>query len=177
VASPLTPRPDGLGDGPIQRSGIIHRHASPISLLILGGLLAAALAGAFGGGHAPVSVAETEAAKLMITTPGIARNGEFYETRVTITPKRPVKELVLAVTPSLWRDITQNAMIPQASDEKFEDGLYRFSYGKAEAGQAVHVQMDFQINPALFGGNRGAVSAYDGDRLLARLPVSMEVRP
>jgi hypothetical protein len=170
-------RPDGLEDGPVRRASVFHRHASPISLVILGGLLVAALAGAFGGGHAPISVAETDAAKLVVATPGIARNGEFYETRITITPKRPVKDLVLAVSPSLWRDITQNAMIPQASDEKFEDGLYRFSYGAAKTGEAVHVQMDFQINPALFGANHGTVSVFDGDRLLARMPVSMKVRP
>ena len=39
------------------------------------------------------------------------------------------------------------------------------------------VKVDSQINPALVGGTSGAVAVYDGDTLLAELPIAMTVRP
>ncbi len=169
--------PEGLGHPHLEGPAPIRRHASPLSLLVLGSIVGAALFGAFGGHGLERLVADGEGARLDVEAPAILRNGEFYEVRVTVTPKRPVADLVLAVEPGLWRQMTQNSMLPAASEERFEGGAFRFSYGAVPAGEAYRIKMDFQINPSLLGNVSGTVSVLDGETDLARLPVEIEVRP
>ncbi|WP_279483149.1 hypothetical protein [Aureimonas sp. SK2] len=169
--------PEGLGHPHLEAPTPIRRHASPLSLLILGSLVAAALLGAFGGNGLDRLEADGAGARLAVETPATLRNGEFYEVRVAIVPKRPVTDLVFAVEPSLWRQTTQNSMLPAAAEESFSDGAFRFSYGPADAGEERRIKMDFQINPSLLGNVAGTVSVLDGDSELASLPVTIEVRP
>lgn len=168
--------PDGITDYHTTDGGL-SRHASPISFVVLAGLLLAAALGLLGGQPHPRFHAESGMADLSVETPAVIRNGEFFETRITVVPKRPVTDLVVAVTPALWRDITVNTMIPAAADERFEDGAFHFGYGKAEAGKPVVVKIDSQINPPLFAGTRGAVIVFDGKVELVRVPIEMKVRP
>lgn len=169
--------PEGLGDPHLQEPPPLVRHASPLSLLILGTILALAAGGFVGGVGQSHLVTTGEDSRLEVETPEVLRNGEFFEMVVRATPGRPVADLVIAVEPSLWKQLTQNSMIPAAAEESFSDGAFRFSYGEAAAGESVEVKMDFQINPSLFGGVSGAVSLLDGEAPLVSLPVSIEVRP
>ena len=77
----------------------------------------------------------------------------------------------------MWKDFTVNTMVPAAAEERFADGRFRFSYGPVEAGKAIVVKIDSQINPSLVGGTAGHVAVYDGETLLAELPVAIAVRP
>ncbi len=169
--------PEGLGHPHLSGPAPIRRHASPLSLLVLGSIIAAALMGAFGGHGLEHFVAEGEGARLDVEAPAILRNGEFFEMRVTVRPDRPVADLVLAVEPSLWRHVTQNSMLPAASEESFEDGAFRFSYGPVPAAGEMRIKMDFQINPSLLGNLSGTLSVLDGEAPLASLPMTVEVRP
>ena len=169
--------PEGLEHAHLIGNGLLGRHASPVSVILLGALLVAALAGFFGGGPRPVFSAASDEATLSVKTPDVIRTGMYFETEIAITPKRPVADLTLAVTPSLWRDFTQNTMIPAAAEESFENGFFRYSYGPAEAGKPLVVKIDFQINPSMVGTNRGVVALFDGDTELLRLPLETVVRP
>lgn len=169
--------PDGLSPPHLEGPTPVRRHASPVSVMLLGSLLLAALFGAFGGGAPPTLQTRGEGADLAITGPQLLRNGEFFETHVVMTPRADAADLTLALDAPLLRDLTQNSMIPAASEEGFEDGAFRFRYGPVKAGESFEVKMDFQINPALLGGTRGDVAVYDGTRELARLPYRIEVRP
>jgi len=169
--------PDGLHDDHVRPVRGLSKHASPLSFIILCGLIGAALLGVFGGGHNAARTTNGDAVRLMVNMPTVIRNGEFFEARITITPLRDMQDLTLAISPSLWRDLTMNSMVPQATDEKFEDGAFRFSYGKAEAGKPLLVKLDFQINPSLFGGTAGTIGVYDGKQKLVEQPMKMKVRP
>ena len=171
------PYPDGLAEDHLRRRGALHRHASPLSIVGLGLILAGAAAGFGGGTGATLHVADAPDGRIEVEAPATLRNGEFFEMRVRMDAVRALDDMVMAVTPALWQDITQNTMIPAAAEESFEDGWYRFSYGPQEAGAEVALQMDFQINPPLFKGRSGEIALFDGERQIATIPLSTKVLP
>lgn len=155
----------------------LERHASPLALLLFGGLIAVAATGALGDGYNTTLRANEAAGELIVDTREVARNGEFFETRILATPTRPFADLVIAVDSALWRDLTVNTMIPAAAEESFEDGAFRFSYGEWEAGAPIELKIDAQINPSLFAGTEGRISLFDGDERIVSVPISMRVMP
>ena len=169
--------PDGLEEWHSRRRGSLHHHASVVSIIVLGSVLTAAVAGWLGGHGASTFTISSPQADLSVTTPTTLRNGVFYETRIAITPKQDLSDLVLAVDASLWRDITQNSMIPAAEEETAQDGAYRYGFGAVKAGETLDVKIDSQINPSLFAGNKGKVALYDGDQRLVGTEVRMRVLP
>ena len=169
--------PDGIGDRHAQDQGGFARHANPLSILILGGMVVAAFLGAFGGGQArPLSIS-TPTARVEVTTPRTLRNGEFFETRIGVTAKNDIADLVIAVPPKLWRDMTINTMIPAASEETFKAGAYRFSYGPLKRGESLTMKIDGQINPPLTLGTKGEVAVLDGETPIGALPFTIRVLP
>ena len=168
---------EGLEDAKPAHQRIWDRHASPISILILGSLLLAAILGFAGGQPSPPHTADFGVARLTVKTPLIIRNGEFFETDLTLTAETPLDDAVIAVTPALWHDLTVNTMIPAPAEESFEDGYFHFSYGPLGAGERLHVKIDGQINPPLFAGTRGEIALFDGDRRVGTMPLGIRVLP
>lgn len=169
-------RPDGISEKMISGQRW-HRHASPISFIILASIIAFALIGLAGGQPSPVRSENFGAARLEVKTPSVIRNGEFFETRIRIEAARDMSDAVLAISPSLWTDMTINSMIPAAAEESFKGGSYRFSYGKLRAGETLVVKIDGQINPPLFAGTRGDIALFDGERRLGGMPLRIKVLP
>lgn len=159
------------------RPRVWDRHASPISILILGGLLLAAFLGFTGGQPSPPRTLDFGDARLVVKTPTTIRNGEFFETDLTVTAQAPIGDAVIAVSPALWQDMTVNTMIPAPAEESFGDGLFRFSYGPLDAGDSVHVKIDGQINPPLFAGTGGEIAVFDGSRRIGAMPLRIKVLP
>jgi hypothetical protein len=154
-----------------------HRHASPISFVILAAIIVFALSGLAGGQPSPLRSEDFGAARLEVKTPSVIRNGEFFETRIRIEATRDISNVVLAVSPSLWTDMTINTMIPAGAEESFKGGAYRFSYGALRAGETLVVKIDGQINPPLFAGTRGEIALFDGERRLGGMPLKIKVLP
>ncbi|MGN6376636.1 MAG: hypothetical protein ACTHMG_13940 [Sphingomonas sp.] len=170
------PFPDGIGQEHTRwRHGF--RRANPLAALILVLIVGAALAGLFGGTPSDPKTLDTPAARLTVTTPRVMRNGIFFETRIGIAAKAPLTDATLAITPSLWHSLTINSMIPQASQEAFKAGSFRFHYGKLAPGETLAMKVDGQVNPALFGGTSGSVALFDGDRELGVMPLTIKVWP
>lgn len=169
--------PDGLAPDHADKRGVWHRHASLVSLAVLGALMALAMSGVLAGARTGPRTADFAAARLSVTVPAILRNGEFFEMRIAVTAKTPIAKLRIALPPAIWRDMTINTMIPAASEEVFEDGEFRFDYGKLDAGKSLAIKVDGQINPPLTLGTRGAVALYDGDRRLGDAPITIRVLP
>src|SRR3546814_3091841 len=134
------PALEGLEDAKPARQRFWDRHASPISILILGSLLLAAVLGFAGGQPSPPRTADFGEARLTVKTPLIIRNGEFFETDLTLTAEAPLGDAVIAVTPSLWHAMTVNTMILAPAEESFESGYLRFSYVQLDAGACLHVK-------------------------------------
>ena len=171
------PCPDGIVERHINGDTGLQRHASPLSILILGGLLALALAGVFGGGRSPIHRVTAPGADLSVATPTTLRNGIFFETRIVAVARRDLKDATIVLPPSLWRDLTINSMIPAAGKESFEDGAFRFGYGPLKAGETLTVKVDGQVNPPLTVGLKGDVGLYDGKTPVASVPMSLRVLP
>lgn len=172
----MTSPPDGI-TAEHSALRLWDRHASPVSLLILGAILAAALLGFAGGQPSPVRQVAHPAASLSVKAPEILRNGEFFEMIVTIRATSPMDDAVIAVSSDLWRDMTINTMIPAAEKESYRQGAHQFSYGPMAAGDVLSVKIDGQVNPALFGGTGGHISLFDGETRIATLPTTIAVRP
>lgn len=166
--------PDGIS----RRHASPHRrHARPVSLILLGALMIAALLGLFGGQRSPALTVETDAARLSVHTPLVTRNGIFFETMISVTPKRDIADLTVTLSDALWRDITINSQIPAAQSEDFGPDGFRFSFGPRRAGETLRFKIDGQINPPRFGDARGTIAVKNGDETLASLPTTIAVRP
>ncbi len=166
--------------------GIEDRHGRPwrwakfaalLPMLVLAALLGLALVGTFGGGSEKVWVADTPSARLRVTAPEPLRNGMFFEMRIAVDPRRPFEDLTIVVSESLWRQFTINTEIPAPAEETFSDGRFHFAFGPVDAGEALVLKVDGQINPPLTLGNKGEIALYDGDRRIAVVPMTIRVLP
>jgi hypothetical protein len=166
--------PDGITDEHVQppRGG---RGASPLSLLILAGVVALGPSGLAGRERSWST--EGGGAEVVIHSSEVIRSGEFFEMRISIDSSEPVGELVIGVDASLWRDMTVNTMIPAAADERSEAGQFLFSFGALEPGETFDLKVDLQVNPDALGNNPGAVRVLDGERVLASVEVGIGVLP
>ncbi|MBO9696254.1 MAG: hypothetical protein J7499_08635 [Sphingopyxis sp.] len=169
--------PDGLAEENLHGGRIFARHASPLSVVVLGALLVLALLDVAGGHPSTPVKRDFGDAALTVDTPRTLRNGEFFETRIEVHARTDIADAVIAVTPDLWRDTTINTTLPSPAGERFEKGMLRWSYGPIKAGDTLHVKIDGQINPPLFAGTSGRILLYDGDRRLGQLPLSIRVFP
>jgi hypothetical protein len=176
MSSAAGQRPDGIGKDILARSKRSARpNPAPLALLAL--LVAAALLGLLGGYPNPNFTADGADARLIVNTPRIIRNGEFYETRIAVVARRPIEKLTIAVTPELWREVTLDGAMPDASEQSFEQGVYRLEYGKLEAGRIFRLKLDFYLHPPLVGKTEGSIYVLDGDKTLVEQPISMWVLP
>jgi hypothetical protein len=168
--------PDGISNDHM-RARRWSRHASPLALLVLCMLVGAALSGVLGGGKNRVVHAQSAEVGLAVSSPEPIRNGDIFETRIMIEVKEPIADLVVALPPSLWRDLTINSFIPAASEESFANGRFEFHFGSLAKSEELEIKLANQINPALIGRNRGKIIVADGDRALVSLPVVLTVLP
>ena len=167
--------PDGIADEHIRPIQGWRRHASPLSLVVFGVVVALALSGWLG--RERTWSAEADGTALEVHTAEIIRNGEFLEMRVRVTSDEPIGELVIGIGESLWEDVTINTMVPAATDEASEDGEVRLTFAELPAGTAFLFKVDMQINPDIIVGNAGTVVVYDGETELVATDLSITVLP
>jgi hypothetical protein len=169
-------RPDGIDDNALDTGRGVSRHASVLSLILLGAVLAVGLSGFAGGRTAHHSV-RGDGLDLSITSPALTRTGNVIETRLQLTTDKPIGRLVIGIEPTLWRELTTNATVPTAADESYADGLFRFEYGPIGAGQKFELQIAQQVNPSRIGVNRGRLVVLDDQRRLAAIALRLIVLP
>lgn len=168
-----TQSPDGI----TQEHQSNSRRANPWPLLLLAALLGIGLSGIFAGQPATIRRAVSDSAALAVRMPDTLRNGMAFETVIEVTPRRPVGNLVIAMSDGLWREMTINTMMPAAGEESHKDASHRFSFGRAEAGETFRFKIDGQINPPLFAGTSGMIIALDGETALTTVLVRIKVLP
>lgn len=168
--------PDGIGNDAPGSGHAVGRHASVVSLAVLGAVIAIGLSG-YAGGRSVHHTRHDETLSLSLSTPAIVRTGNVMETRLQVIAQRRIGRLIVGVEPGLWRELTTNATLPTASSEAYVDGLFRFDFGPIEAGKAFEFQISQQVNPSLLGANRGRFVILDGQRPLAQIPLRLTVLP
>ena len=166
--------PDGINP---QRHAGAGRIATPLAFVALGGLLAVGLLGFFGGDAPTISSRHFGPANMSVRVPAILRNGEFFEMEVMVESRAPITDATIAFDRPLWRNITINTAMPAASEETFEAGSYRMSFGPLGPGKQLVLKLDGQVNPPMFRGTAGHVRLFDGDRPVGAVPVQIKVRP
>lgn len=169
--------PDGIDETHIGPFGRLHRHASPLAFILLGGLLVTAMTGTLGGAPAPVTLVRGPVADLEVKLARPLRSGLFFETHIRVVARRAITKPVIGVDATLWRDLTINSQVPTASDESFKDGQYRFAYPAMKAGDVLEIKIDGQTNPPLVGRIGGTLSLFDDDTRLAKSRFSVPVLP
>ena len=170
-----TPYPEGIVDDHARSVAGWRRHASPASVVIFGAVVALGLLGVLG--HERDWEAATGGARVTVHMPEVIRNGEFLEMRITVAAEEPIQELVIGIDQRLWEDLTINTMIPTATDEKSEDGEFRFTFAELAASTPFLFKVDAQINPDILGGNEGMVTIYDGEVALVETRIEYGVLP
>ncbi len=110
-------------------------------------------------------------------SPTLLRNGVLFETRIEATARQPLADAVIAIPAELWRDFTINTMLPDAIEDDYVDGEYRFHFGPLQAGKTLRFKIDGQINPAHAGTTRGRIRLLDGMREVAAVGVEQTVLP
>ncbi|WP_324741705.1 hypothetical protein U8326_00510 [Tsuneonella sp. CC-YZS046] len=169
-----------LPDG-IRQKHLAQGEALPLrgwlSLSIPAALLILAMAGLFGGGRSARLTADAPSAHVTLAMPTTLRSGVFFETDVDVLARRDIEDLTIALTAELWRDMTINTTLPEAGEQDYREGQFRFRYGPVEAGSRIRIKFDGQVNPPLIGTNRGEVAVFDGQSRLATIPVAIKVLP
>ena len=171
------PRPDGIRDEHVRPSWLFGHRASPLSLIVLTGLMVLGLSGRAGGGPSHAQAVRNAHGVFELLAPSISRDGNVIEQQIRVQAIGRIDKLVIGVDPQLWHQITTNSTVPQAAEESFSKGLIRFAFDTVDAGTSFQFQVSQQINPALIGTNRGRIAFFDGERLLAELPVRLTVLP
>lgn len=171
----IVPLPDGISRNHLAAAG--GPPAGTAAIFILGMLLTAALAGWLGGARSERYARSSAQADIVVSMPQIMRSGMFFETRIEVIAREPLNDATIAMSPALWRSITINTQIPEPSEQEFKSGFYQFHYGPLKAGERIAVKFDAQINPDLFLGNKGEIALLDGERPVARLPLTLTVLP
>jgi hypothetical protein len=169
--------PDGISESHYRSGSPFARPLRWFMLVALGAILLGSFTGVFGGTKKPTAVARGTEATLRVEAPAVLRNGEFFEMRYALEAHRPIARPVIAVAQPYWRDVTINTMVPAPASEGFANGFFVFEFDPLEAGEAIELKVDGQINPSLFGGTAGAVEARDGERTLARAAMKLRVFP
>lgn len=168
--------PDGLDEYHTQPHRGPAKHASVLSVVLLGAILATAATGVLGG--RTMTVARKNAAiSAAVEVPTILRNGEFFEMRIKIDARRRIEKLGIGVGSQVWRDVTLNTMVPASTQETYQNGSYLFTFGPIESGNRFVVKMDGQINPSRRGTTEGAVDILDGNTVLLSVPLRIKVLP
>ena len=167
--------PDGISAEHIEPLTGWPRHASPLSILVFGGVIVLGMTGLLG--RERDWRAEANGVVLGVHSPEIIRNGEFFEIRVDVESSEPLSELVIGIDASLWEDITVNTMIPAAADEASADGEVRLTFAELAPGTAFLLKVDMQINPDIVLGNAGTLTVYDGETQLVATDLSITVLP
>lgn len=179
ASSPLNEAPDGIVRAhTLPREGLV-RHASPLSLLVLGACMLLGLSGLLG--HAGMDLqtyrSDTQSHTLDVEMPQVIRTGDFFETRLHVKAGADIAKLTLAVPVELWREITVNAMVPQPESESSDADTYTFDFGPLAAGKERRIKIAAQVNPRLHGVLEGEIELRDGASLLISAPRHMRVLP
>lgn len=153
------------------------RWRTPLAALVFVVVLGSAMLGWLGGGAPSVKAYVSPAARVTLEYAPILRSGNWFETVLTITPRRDVRDLVMAVDQPLWRGMSIDTLAPDAESAEASGGRYSYHFGAAKAGEPVRIKFDGQIQPRALRTLTGNITIADQDRPLIAMPLSVTVLP
>lgn len=169
-------QPFGIEDRHL-RSGRMARWRPWLAPIVLGVPLLAALLGFLGGSGDTTVRASSPQADMEVVTPGTLRSGNWFETRVVVSPRADIADLTIAIDQPLWHGMSIDTVIPDAGKVEATGGGFAYSFGEVKAGERFVMKVDGQIQPRGLRRLEGAITLRDGDRPLASAPLSIWVLP
>lgn len=148
-----------------------------LAAVIIGGPIGAALFGLLGGNDAATATVRAPAAQVSVTAPQVLRSGNWFEVEVEVAPSADVPDLTIAIDRALWRRLSVDTMVPDAESAESLDGRYRYHFGPVKRGETFVLKIDGQIQPDGMRRLQGRVTAGDGERPLADVPIGITVLP
>lgn len=148
-----------------------------LTFVVLGVPLLLAMTGMLGGGKPSVLWVRTEAARLEVEAPEYVRNGMIGEIHIRLSPTRAVAAPAILMPDGWLRGFTINQSSPSPLEERSVEGGSRLTFPPLAAGATLDLSLSFQVHPDRHGRGEGVVSAVDGDRPLASIPVRIRVWP
>jgi hypothetical protein len=145
-------------------------------LLLIGLLVAAGLANAFGQRPQTEEV-ESGVARLELYSPRDLRSGLFYESRFTIEARREIREATLVLDPGWLEGMTLNTLEPAPIGEASRDGRIALELGRIRPGGRHVLFLHFQVNPTNVGRRAADVELHDGESPLLRLDREVTIYP
>lgn len=153
------------------------RWRTPVAGAVFTTVLGAALLGWLGGGAPSVKTYVSSSARVDLEYEPVLRSGNWFETVLTITPVRHVKDLVVGVDQPLWRGMSIDTISPDAESAEGLDGAYSYHFGAVDGGQTMRIKFDGQIQPRALRILEGSITFKDGENSLMALPVKVTVLP
>ena len=149
----------------------------PFNLAVLGFVLLLAFVGVFGASARLTAVGD--GVSLVVEAPIRIRNGNFYETVLTVSAtRRDIRDAVVLIDQNIWYQVTVNAVLPEPSEYGFRDGAFELRFGRLSAGDTLVVKISAQLNSGRKPStNAGRIALADGDVVLATVDYAMEVLP
>jgi hypothetical protein len=159
------------------------RFRTPLAAMVFIIVLGSALLGWLGGGSADVTAYVSPSARVVLEHEPILRSGNWFETVLTVTPARNVKDLVMAVDQPLWRGMSIDTLAPDAESAEGLDGTYSYHFGAVKAGERLRIKFDGQIQPRALRFLKGDITLSDdgvegaAKANLIAIPLSVTVLP
>lgn len=168
--------PDGISETHLQPKSST-RLLNLVLMAILAALMLGTFTGVLGGHPSDAMTVRTAAADFTVVTPQKLRNGEFFETRISVTAKRALEAPSIAVSSEYWNNVTINTIMPDPANQLSKNGYFVLEYDALKPGDVLFLKIDGQTNPTLRGGSLGALELRDDDEVIARLPLRLKVLP
>lgn len=170
--------PEGLT--PERNRDLSGRLASPVYRRVLLCCIAAlpilALLNVFGQ-HPSTSVARGPVADVSVTAPSRLRSGLIFQVRVEVSAHRKIDQLEAVFEEGWWESMSVNAIVPEPTEEKSEQGKVVLQYGKLQPHDKLIFWIYFQANPTNVGKRREDVEIRDNMTPLAHIHRSMTIFP
>ncbi|HVW19505.1 MAG TPA: hypothetical protein VHB30_14780, partial [Solirubrobacteraceae bacterium] len=117
------------------------------------------------------------AARLTVRAPDVVRGGLLFQGRIEVRARRAIEHPRLVLDQGWLDGLQVNTIEPSPVSEASRDGRLVLSYDRLDAGDALVVFLQFQLDPTSVGRTSNAVELDDGThriavvhRTLRRLP-------
>lgn len=131
----------------------------------------------FFGQHPVTSSAASPAVAFDVTAPERLRGGLIFQVRVQVRARRAISDLRVLFDRGWFESMSVNAVVPEPSEERSQDGRVALDYGSLAAGRTLTAWLYFQVNPTNVAERREDVSVADGQTVLATVHRSTTIFP
>ena len=146
-------------------------------LVLLLGIIVAALVGVFGQSPASSSVEGAGRTRLSLSAPEALRGGLIYQAKFEIHARQELRKAALVLDSGWFEGVTLNSTVPDPLGWAQRDGRSVVDLGHIPAGERYVLRLQFQVNPTSVGHRTQNVRLEDGGKTIAFIRRSATIYP